>query len=141
MRVSVFLRTVWYDLCMDKNNNTAHIIIRTSLGVQWLRIRLPVQGTRVRSLFREASTCCGQLSLCATTPEPAGCNYEARAPWSPCSATRVSGCEGSRSVVSDPLRPPWAVPYHARPSMGLSRQEYWSGLPLPSPLQGEKPPQ
>ena len=28
---------------------------------------------------------------------------------------------------------PWTVAYQASPSMGFSRQEYWSGLPLPSP--------
>ena len=27
---------------------------------------------------------------------------------------------------------PWTVAYEAPPSMGYSRQEYWSGLPLPS---------
>ena len=27
----------------------------------------------------------------------------------------------------------WTVAYQAPPSMGFSRQEYWSGLPLPSP--------
>ena len=27
---------------------------------------------------------------------------------------------------------PWTVGYQAPPSMGLSRQEYWSGLPFPS---------
>ena len=27
----------------------------------------------------------------------------------------------------------WTVAYHASPSMGFSRQEYWSGLPFPSP--------
>ena len=26
---------------------------------------------------------------------------------------------------------PWTVAYHASPSMGFSRQEYWSGLPFP----------
>ena len=30
---------------------------------------------------------------------------------------------------------PWTVAYQAPPSMGFSRQEYWSGLPLPSPTQ------
>ena len=29
---------------------------------------------------------------------------------------------------------PWTVAYQAPPSMGFSRQEYWSGLPLPSPV-------
>ena len=28
---------------------------------------------------------------------------------------------------------PWPVAYQAPPSMGFSRQEYWSGLPFPSP--------
>ena len=28
---------------------------------------------------------------------------------------------------------PWTVAHQAPPSMGFSRQEYWSGLPLPSP--------
>ena len=27
----------------------------------------------------------------------------------------------------------WTVTYQAPPSMGFSRQEYWSGLPFPSP--------
>ena len=29
---------------------------------------------------------------------------------------------------------PWTTAYQAPPSMGFSRQEYWSGVPLPSPL-------
>ena len=28
---------------------------------------------------------------------------------------------------------PWTVAHRAPPSMGFSRQEYWSGLPFPSP--------
>ena len=30
---------------------------------------------------------------------------------------------------------PWTVAYQAPSSMGFSRQEYWSGLPFPSPRQ------
>ena len=29
---------------------------------------------------------------------------------------------------------PWSAAYQAPPSMGFSRQEYWSGVPLPSPI-------
>ena len=29
---------------------------------------------------------------------------------------------------------PWTIAYQARPSMRFSRQENWSGLPLPSPV-------
>ena len=31
------------------------------------------------------------------------------------------------------LETPWTAAYQAPPSVGFSRQEYWSGLPLPSP--------
>ena len=30
---------------------------------------------------------------------------------------------------------PWTVAYQAPLSVGFSRQEYWSGLPFPSPMQ------
>ena len=39
----------------------------------------------------------------------------------------------SRSVLSDSSRTPWTTAYQAPRSTGFSRQEYWSGLPLPSP--------
>ena len=32
------------------------------------------------------------------------------------------------------LATPWTAAYQAPPSMGLSRQEYWRGVPLPSPI-------
>ena len=38
----------------------------------------------------------------------------------------------SHSVMSD-CATPWTVARQAPPSMGFSRQEYWSGLPFPSP--------
>ena len=41
-------------------------------------------------------------------------------------------CKWSHSVMSDSSIP-WTVAYQAPLSMGFSRQEYWSGLPLPSP--------
>ena len=34
---------------------------------------------------------------------------------------------------------PWTAAYQAPLSMGFSRQEYWSGLPLPSPGDLPKP--
>ena len=34
------------------------------------------------------------------------------------------------------LATPWTAAYQTPPSMGFSRQEYWSGVPLPSPGKG-----
>ena len=42
--------------------------------------------------------------------------------------------KGSRSVVSGLLATPWTAAYQAPPPVGLSRQEYWSGVPLLSPM-------
>ena len=36
------------------------------------------------------------------------------------------------------LATPWTGAYQAPPSMGISRQEYWSGVPLPSLLKSPK---
>ena len=38
----------------------------------------------------------------------------------------------SRSVLFDSVTL-WTVAHQAPPTMGFSRQEYWSGLPFPSP--------
>ena len=35
------------------------------------------------------------------------------------------------------LATPWTAAYQAPPSMGFSRQEYWSGVPSPSPTPGK----
>ena len=53
-------------------------------------------------------------------------------------------CVGARSVSHVQLFvTPWTVARQAPPSMGFSRQEYWSGLPFPSrgdlPDPGIKP--
>ena len=37
------------------------------------------------------------------------------------------------------LATPWTTAYQAPPSMGFSRQEYWSGVPLPSPTNKLEP--
>ena len=37
------------------------------------------------------------------------------------------------------LATPWTAAYQASPSMGFSRQECWSGLPLPSPKRSKTP--
>ena len=88
---------------------------RTSLVAQWLRIRLPMQGTRVRAPVQEDPTCRG-----ATTPvrhnyracalEPASHNYWARAP------QLLKACTPAC-------------------------RNYWARTPRARALQQEKPPQ
>ena len=53
--------------------------------------------------------------------------------WSCVVCVCVSVCVLSRSVVSDSLRPHGLYPARLLCPWGFSRQEYWSGLPLPPP--------
>ena len=43
---------------------------------------------------------------------------------------KVNESEVAQSYLT--LSDPWTAAYQAPPSMGFSRQEYWSGVPLPS---------
>ena len=45
--------------------------------------------------------------------------------------TKVKSLSRARLVAT-----PWTAAYQAPPSMGFSRQEYWSWVPLPSPSRG-----
>ena len=51
----------------------------------------------------------------------------------------ISPCVLSRSVMSNSFVTPWTVAHKTPLSIGFSRQEYWSGLPFPSP--GDLPEQ
>ena len=42
-------------------------------------------------------------------------------------------CVFGRSSISDSFVTPWTVAHQTALSMGFSRQEYWHGLPFPSP--------
>ena len=66
-------------------------------------------------------------------------------PWDSPGKNTVVGCYfllqcmkvKSESEVAQSCRllaTPWTAAYQAPPSMGFSRQEYWSGVPLPSPI-------
>ena len=71
-------------------------------------------------------------------PQPTGCRVGHD--WVTNTFTFTFSCYsvGKRKKVKSVSRvwlfaTPWTVAYQAPPSMGFSRQEYWSGLPFPSP--------
>ena len=86
------------------------------------------------------------LQLCPTLCDPIDGGPPGSHPWdSPGKNTGV-GChfllqcmkvEGESEVAQScpTLATPWTAAYQAPPSMGFSRQKYWSGVPLPSPLK------
>ena len=76
-----------------------------SLVVQWLRICLPVQGTRVRPLVWEDPTCRGAAkpmhhNYWGCTLEPVSHNY-----WSPCATTTEARAPTARALQQE--KPLW----------------------------------
>ena len=77
-------------LCHTGSKGAEHflfrkVLSRASLVAQWLRIRLPMQGTQVRALVREDPTCRGATkpvrhNYWACALEPASHNYWAHVP-------------------------------------------------------------
>ena len=65
---------------------------------QWLRIRLPMQGTQVRALVQEDPTCHGAT-------KPVGHTTEAHMPRAPCSATREATAMPVHCMKSSPHSP------------------------------------
>ena len=54
--------------------------------------------------------------------------------------TQRAATATAKSLQSCPtLSDPWTAAYQALPSMGFFRQEYWSGMPLPSLTQRADP--
>ena len=80
--------------------------------------------------------------LCPTLSDPMDCSQPGSpVPWILQARTREwvassfsNVWKWSCSVVSWLLATPWTAAYPAPLSMGFSRQEFWSGVPLPSPV-------
>ena len=53
--------------------------------------------------------------------------------------TKVKESESEVAQSCSTLCDPWTVAHQAPPSMGFSRQEYWSGSGLPFPSPGALP--
>ena len=103
------------------------------------------------SLITNCCCCCCCCCCCVASVVSDSVRPHRRQPtrllchWdSPGKSTRV-GCHfllqcmkvKSKSEVAQScptLVTPWTAAHQAPPSMGFSRQEYWSGVPLPSPV-------
>ena len=78
----------------------------------------------------------GRVRLCVTPWTPVPGIFQARTlEWVAISFSNAWKWKVKVKSLS-PVRPsatPWTAAYQAPPSMGFSKQEYWSGVPLPSP--------
>ena len=88
---------------MIKKKKNLNPKIGTSLGAQWLKICLLVQGTQVRALVREDPTCCG-----ATTYVPQLLSLRSRAV--------MSQLLSPRAATTEALMPRARAPQQEKPS-------------------------
>ena len=85
--------TCQYHLWTQMQKSSKKVANWTSLVAQWLRIRLPMQGTQVQALVWEDPTCRRATkpvphNYWAWALEPLCHNYWSPCTYSPCSATR-----------------------------------------------------
>ena len=97
------------------------------LGGQWLRLCLPMQGTRVRSLVQEDSTHC-------RATKPVGHNYWADAPWSLCSTTGEATARALEPVLHGRrghcMRPGACAPWQERRLQWEAHVLQWESSPV-----------
>ena len=126
----------------------------TSLVVQWLRFHTPPAGSMRRPLLRELrfpkkctvwpAAAAKSLQSCPTLCHPTdgsppgspvpGILQARTLEWVAISFSSAWKWEVKVKSLSRVrlLATPWTVAYQAPPSMVFARQEYWSGVPLPS---------
>ena len=95
------------------------------------------------SLTSEETLCLIQFKILIQMHKPFVCNTEDmiitasfsvhKLHWVYLHCERKTEVPSSASTVSNSFVTPWTVDCQAPLSMGFSRQEYWSGLPFPSP--------
>ena len=83
--------------------------------------------------FLGCSVVCIPLHGCGQSHYPSNLSVKHSCSWLDSQAPQGQG-KGTNSLSRVRLfATPWTAAYQAPPSMRLSRQEYWSGVPLPSP--------
>ena len=82
------------------------------------------------------------LQSCPTRCDPIDCSPPGSCPWDSLGKNTGMGCRfllqcmkvnGKSLSCVRRFATPWTAAHQAPPSIGFSRQEYWSGVPLPSP--------
>ena len=104
----------------------------------WMKTVTPfLKSTAAAKLLQSCPTLCNPIDgsppgspvpgiLQARTPEWVAISFSSAWKWK----VKVKSLSRVRLFST-----PWTAAYQAPPPMGFSRQEYWSGVPLPSPLK------
>ena len=117
-----------------------HLLV--SIQLQFLK---PIYHVNEKSASRTATAAAKSLQSCPTLCDPRDGSppgspvpgtFQARTlEWAAISFSKAWKWKVKGKSLSRVRLPatPWTAAHQAPPSMGFSRQEYWSGVPLPSP--------
>ena len=105
-----------------------------------IHVCFPLQQASAAKSLRSCLTLCDPIDGCPPGSPVPGILQARTLEWVAISFS--SACKRKVKVKSlssvGLFETPWTAAYQAPPSMGFSRQEYWSGLPLPSPIVTKK---
>ena len=144
---------------LSEKSESQKVTYSDFLVVQWLRLYVSNARTQVQSLVSKlrshmphsaakihAAAAAKSLQSCPTLCDPTDSSppgspipwiLQARTlEWVAISFSNAWKWKVKGKLLSHVwlIATPWTAAHQAAPSMGFSRQEYWSGVPLPSPL-------
>ena len=124
--------------------NWAHLIYFSSLsyhaptlpGIQNLKVYIVLFATAAAKSLQSCPTLCDAIDGTPPSSPIPGILQARTLEWVAISLSNASKWKVKVKSLSRVwlLATPWTAAYQAPPSMGFFRQEYWSGVPLPSPI-------
>ena len=105
-----------------------------SVPMRWMNLE-PIIQSEVREVTQSCPTLCAPMGCSLPSSSLHGTLQARVLEWVAISFSNEWKWEVKVKLLSRvwPSATPWTAAFQAPPSMGLSRQEYWSGVPLPSP--------
>ena len=129
----------WWELCTRSMDQAENISNHWPVSISYIE-KPPVLHSQWGFLAAAAAAAAKSLQSCPTLCYPVDASLQGSTIPGILQASTLewvaisfsNAWKWSRSVMSDSVAP-WTAAYQAPLSLGFSKQEYWSGLPLPSP--------
>ena len=129
----------WWELCTRSMDQAENISNHWPVSISYIE-KPPVLHSQWGFLAAAAAAAAKSLQSCPTLCYPVDASLQGSTIPGILQASTLewvaisfsNAWKWSRSVMSDSVAP-WTAAYQAPLSLGFSKQEYWIGLPLPSP--------
>jgi len=108
----------------------------TNYYIEWVKNMVLLYAVAAAKSLQSCPTLCDPIDCSPPGPPVPGILQARTLEWVAISSSNACKWTVKVKLLSHVrlLATPWTAAYQAPLSMGFSRQEYWSGVPLPSPL-------